>query len=92
MRNDPTNVCRIEAVTAVCIALHLPEEISRIYITRSPAKFTDTVDMAVYQYALSQWKDLSVAKVNRKLLEYGAKPLTDNISGYGEDIFKQQAN
>lgn len=92
MRNDPTNVCRIEAVTAVCIALHLPEEISRIYINRSPAKFTDTVDMAVYQYALSQWKDLSVAKVNRKLLEYGAKPLTDNISGYGEDIFKQQAN
>ena len=92
MRNNPSNYCRIEAVTAVCIAMHLPEEISRIYIDISPAKFTDTVDMMLYQYALSQWKDCSVAEVNRKLIEYGAEPLTKLISGIDEDIFIQQAN
>ena len=87
MRNDPTVRFSIETVTAVCIAMHLSAETSRRYIDKSPAKFYDTVEMRMYNYALTQWYDHSVADVNRKLIESGAKPLTNLVSGLDVDVF-----
>lgn len=87
MRSDSSIRFSIEAVVAVCIAMHLSEDMSRMYISRSPAKFLGTVDMRLYSYALMQWSDCTVAVVNRKLIEYGAKPLTKLVAGLDVDIF-----
>ena len=43
--------------------------------------------MNLYRYAMIAWNGLSVAEVNRKLLECGAAPLTNLIEGYNEDVF-----
>ena len=87
MRNDPETRFTIEAVTAVCIAMHLSSETSKVYIEKSPAKFLDTIDMQLYNYALLEWSDNTVAEVNRKLIECGAKPLTNLIAGLNEEVF-----
>lgn len=87
MRNDANVRFSIESVVAVCIAMHLSEELSRLYISKSPGKFLNTVDMRLYSYALIQWSDCTVAVVNRKLIECGAKPLTKLVEGLDVDIF-----
>ena len=87
MRTDPKVRFNIETIAAVCIAMHLSREICELYIDRSPAKFLDTtVDMLLYKYAVFHWNDESVADVNRKLIQHGATPLTNLISGLDEDI------
>ena len=87
MRTDPKVRFNIETIAAVCIAMHLSREICELYIDRSPAKFLDTtVDMFLYKYAVFNWNDESVADVNRKLIQHGATPLTNLISGLDEDI------
>ena len=87
MRTDPKVRFNIETIAAVCIAMHLSREICELYIDRSPAKFLDTtVDMLLYKYAVFNWNDESVADVNRKLIQHGATPLTNLISGLDEDI------
>lgn len=87
MRTDPKVRFNIETIAAVCIAMHLSREICELYIDRSPAKFLDTtVDMLLYKYAVFNWNDGSVADVNRKLIQHGATPLTNLISGLDEDI------
>ena len=56
-----------------------------MYITASPSKFLNSTDMKLYQYALAQWYDLPVSVVNRRLVEAGAKPLTNLGDGYDEN-------
>ena len=75
----------IQYVIAVCIGLHLSPETSEEYISVSPAKFLNTVDMRLYQYTLMQWYNEDVAVVNRRLVEAGAEPLTNLVDGYDEN-------
>ena len=82
MRSDPERVFPIQGIVAFCIALHLSPETSRAYIAASPSKFLNNTDMKLYQYALAQWYDLPVSVVNRRLVEAGAKPLTNIVDGY----------
>ena len=68
-----------------CIALHLPPEISRRYISISPSKLLKTLDMKLYEYALTQWYLQPLPVVNRLLVEAGAQPLTNLVDGYDEN-------
>ena len=88
MRNKSDIEYSIRYVTAVCIALHLPPSISASYIRVSPAKFQNTVEMKLYEYALNQWYLDDVPSVNRRLVEAGVQPLTALVDGYGEDGVK----
>jgi hypothetical protein len=85
MRNDPRRLFPIQEVVAVAIALHLPPEVSREYIRHAPTNFLDTDEMFCYKYALNEWYQLSVAEVNRKLVEMGVPPLTKLVDGYDEN-------
>ena len=85
LRNDPERRFQIEDIVAVCIALHLSPETSDAYIKASPSKFLGTDDMLLYQYALKEWYKLELAVVNRKLVEAGARPLTNLVEGYDEN-------
>ena len=58
------------------------------YIKASPSKFQEGIDMMLYQYALNNWYNDPVKVVNRKLVEAGARPLTNLVDGYGEDGVK----
>ena len=87
MRNNPNKRINIEAVVAVSIAMKLSPQTAQAYIESSPNKLLDTVDMNLYRYAIIEWNELSVAEVNRKLLECGAAPLTNLIDGYNEEVF-----
>ena len=71
-------------------ALHsiFPPAVSRDYINASPSKFQDGIDMMLYQYGLNNWYNDPVEVVNRKLVEAGAKPLTNLVDGDGEDGVK----
>ena len=88
MRNDPERAFSIREVVAVCIALHLSPEISEMMIEKSPAKFIDTTEMRLYEYAMRMWYDQPVAVVNRRLVEAGVNPLTKNVDGYDENGIK----
>ena len=88
MRNDPARVFQIREIVAVCIAMHLSQESSDIYIKAGPSKFLSGTDMMLYQYALHQWYTLPVDMVNRRLVEAGAKPLTNLVEGYDENGVK----
>ena len=59
--------------------------ISDMYIDESLSKFSNTVDMGLYKYALREWYTLPVPVVNRKLVEAGAIPLTNYVDGFDED-------
>ena len=85
LRNDPDTYFSIQVVVAVCIALHLPPDVSREYIRVSPSKFQSTVEMKMYEYALNQWYMYSVAEVNRMLVEATVKPLTTLVEGFDEN-------
>jgi transcriptional regulator with XRE-family HTH domain len=87
MRCNPNMYFSIQTVAAVCIAMHLSPEMRKVYIDKSPAKFLENLEMNLYRYALAKWSDLSVAEVNRKLIEYGGKPLTNLVEGLDCDIF-----
>ena len=91
MRNNPAKIIKIEEIVAVCIALHLSKETSREYIGRSPSKFLPTDENYCYMYALMEWSDLSVAEVNRRLIESGIKPLTNLVSGLDTEIFARRS-
>ena len=69
----------------MCIAMHLPPAISMEYIRISPSKFQTTVEMKLYEYTLHQWYMLTVAEVNRKLVEMDAQPLTNLVDGFDEN-------
>ena len=88
MRNRPDVDFSIRYVTAVCIALHLPPSVSAAYIRVSPAKFQNTLEMKLYEYALNQWYLDGVPSVNRRLVEAGVRPLTSLVEGYGDDGVK----
>lgn len=88
MRNDPNRVFPIQEIVAVAIALHLEPEQSREYLRHVPSNFLNTDDMRLYRYALKEWYKLSVAIVNRRLVEMGAKPLTSLVDGYDENGVK----
>ena len=85
MRNRPDKAFDIREIVAVAIALHLPQEVSREYLRRAPSNFLNTEEMACYRYALNMWYKLSVAEVNRKLVEMGIRPLTNLVAGYDEN-------
>ena len=51
----------------------------------SPSKFQTTVEMKLYEYTLHQWYMLTVAEVNRKLVEMDAQPLTNLVDGFDEN-------
>lgn len=85
MRNDSRRQFSVEPIVAICIAMHLPPEVSHQLIESSPAKFSDTEEMSAYRYALDNCNTWSVGKVNRLLVEAGYRPLTDLVDGYGED-------
>lgn len=85
MRNDPNRLFPIQEVVAVAIALHLDPEVSKEYIRRAPTNFLDTDEMYCYRYALNHWYKLSVAQVNRKLVEMEVPPLTNLVEGYDEN-------
>lgn len=72
----------------MAIALHLPPEVSKEYIRHAPTNFLDTEEMYCYQYALNEWYRLSVAEVNRRLVEMGIRPLTNLVAGYDENGIK----
>ena len=78
----------ISEIVAFCIGLHLPPDVSGEYIRTGPSKFLDTTDMALYRYALEMWWKLPVPAVNRKLVEAGARPLTNLVDGYDENGMK----
>ena len=84
MRNDPNRVFPIQEIIAVAIALHLEPEQSQEYLRHAPSNFLGTEEMRLYRYAVKEWYKLSVAIVNRKLVEMGAKPLTGLVDGYDE--------
>ena len=88
MRNDPNRLFPIQEIVAVAIALHLSPEASREYIRHAPTNFLDTEEMYCYQYALNEWYMLTVAEVNRRLVEMGIKPLTNLVAGYDENGVK----
>ena len=88
MRNDPNRLFPIQEIVAVAIALHLSPEVSREYIRHAPTNFLDTEEMYCYQYALNEWYMLTVAEVNRRLVEMGIKPLTNLVAGYDENGVK----
>lgn len=85
MRNKADIMFPIQEIVAVCIALHLPPEISRRYISISPSKLLKTLDMKLYEYALTQWYLQPLPVVNRLLVEAGAQPLTNLVDGYDEN-------
>ena len=85
MRNKSDIMFPIQEIVAVCIALHLPPEISRRYIRISPSKLLKSVDMKLYEYALTQWYLQPLPVVNRLLVEAGAQPLTNLVDGYDEN-------
>ena len=85
MRNDANRMFPIQEVVAFAIALHLPPEISREYIRKAPCNFLGTDEMACYEYALNEWYELTVAEVNRKLVEMGVRPLTNLVAGFDEN-------
>ncbi len=87
MRNNPLKKVAIEAVIAVSIAMGLSAQTAEAYIESAPNKLLETVDMNLYRYAMIAWSELSVAEVNRRLIQCGAAPLTNLIKGYNEDIF-----
>ena len=87
MRNNPAKAVKIEEIVAVCIALHLSRETIIEYINRVPSSFCETDEDNYYRYALMEWNDLSVAEVNRRLIEGGIRPLTNLVSGLDSDIF-----
>ena len=88
LRNDPQRVFQINEIVAFCIGLHLPPEVSEEYIKCGPSKFLDTTDMGLYRYALKMWWKLPVPMVNRRLVEAGARPLTNYVEGYDENGVK----
>ena len=90
MRNDPNRLFPIQEIVAVAIALHLPPEASREYIRHAPTNFLNTDEMYCYQYALNEWYMLSVAEVNRKLVEMGIRPLTNLVAGFNENGVKME--
>lgn len=85
LRNDRTRLFPIQEIVAVAIAFHLPPEISKDYLRRAPSNFMDTDEMYCYRYALNEWYRLSVAEVNRRLVEMGIPPLTNLVAGYDEN-------
>ena len=85
LRNRESIAFPIQEIVAVCIALHLPPQRSGPYINISPSKFLNTVDMKLYEYALTQWYRDPVPVVNRRLVEAGAKPLTNLVEGFDEE-------
>ncbi len=85
MKSNSEKAFKLESVIAVCIAMHLPAEVSIDYIKKAPCSIVDTVDVWLYKYAIMNWSHRSVADVNRMLQECGAKPLTKLISD--ESIF-----
>ena len=85
MRNEPKRLFPIQEVVAVAIALRLPPEVSREYIRHAPTNFLDSDEMFCYKYALNEWYMLSVAEVNRRLVEMGVPPLTKLVAGYDEN-------
>ena len=85
MRNDPDRLFPIQEVVAVAIALHLDPDVSKEYIRHAPTNFLDTDDMYCYRYALNHWYKMTVAQVNRKLVEMGVPPLTNLVDGYDEN-------
>jgi len=88
MRNDPQRAFPIQEVVAVAIALHLEPEQSQEYIRHAPSNFLGTDEMRLYRYALKEWYMLSVALVNRRLVEMGVNPLTNLVDGYDENGVK----
>lgn len=84
LRNRPNIIFPIQEIVAVCIALHLPPAVSMEYIRISPSKFQTTLEMKLYEYALSQWYMYSVAEVNRMLVEAEVAPLTNLVEGFDE--------
>ena len=85
MRNDSDRLFPIQEIVAVAIALHLDPDVSKEYIRRAPTNFLDTDDMYCYRYALNHWYELTVAQVNRKLVEMDVPPLTNLVEGYDEN-------
>ena len=85
MKNEPDRVQDIRAVLAVCIALHLPGELSRQMIALSTAKFHRSEEMYAYEYVLEHCYQWKVGAVNRFLVEAGFRPLTGLVDGYDED-------
>ena len=69
----------------ICIALQLPPRVSQLVVAQSPAKFINTTDMRLYEYAMLNYYRKPVSWVNRWLLSAGAPPLTSLIDGYDED-------
>ncbi len=85
LRNDRDRAFPIEEIVALCIALQLEPRMSRLLVELSPAKFLDSTDMRLYEFAMLTYYDRPVSWVNRWLLGAGAPPLTSLIDGYDKD-------
>lgn len=78
MRNNPSYPKNINCVIAVCIAMHLPPEISNALIDKSGFTFRLAVDQShlLYSFFLKHYYMHSVADCNTLLLEKGFSDLT----------------
>ena len=85
MRNDPERIFPIQEILAVCFAMHLPYEVSEEYLRLAPSKMLNTVDMRIYRFGLINWYQLPLRTVNRRFVEAGAKPLTNDVDGFDKN-------
>ena len=93
MRSNSEKAIKIESIVAVCIAMHLDYKVSEEYIRKAPSSFLGTIDMDFYQFALIHWSNMTVAQVNRKLLESEIIPLTGLIAFESEEeekLYREQ--
>ena len=73
--------------------MHLDYKVSEEYIRKAPSSFLGTIDMDFYQFALIHWSNMTVAQVNRKLLESEIIPLTGLIAFESEEeekLYREQ--
>ena len=85
MRNDPGRAFPIQEILAVCFAMHLPYEVSEEYLRLAPSKMLNTVDMRIYRFGLINWYQLPLRTVNRRFVEAGAQPLTNDVEGFDKN-------
>ncbi len=85
MRNRKDVQHSVKQICAVCIAMHLPPQLSSALIEASPAKFLDTDEMKIYSFAVIEHYREPLDAVNRWLVEMGVPPLTNLVQGFGED-------
>lgn len=77
MRNSSGGNYKLEAVIAVCIALHLEPYHSDMMIELAGYKLNCTARDAVYRLCIHYAYEQTVESCNNKLIELGQKPLTN---------------